>query len=224
MGEANGGARQVRLVRGPAPAALTEALGVLRGGRTEADELPESALGRLGFSQIWGDAVRHLATNAKWDMRVFLVAGLVGAEARAPEAAQTRAGTSEPLVMLDVYQAGGRVGAKAYSVDQVLAGRLVSIFGPPLWDNELVYGLVPDGVSSVEVKAGDMPAKTEQVKGNFFEVEAPVPMSQGPANSVTSVTTTMTWYDSSGDILKTVSRTQRHTRLSFTAQVQIPEG
>jgi hypothetical protein len=34
----------------------------------------------------------------------------------------------------------------------------------------------------------------------------------------------MTWYDSSGDILKTVSRTQRHTRLSFTAQVQIPEG
>jgi hypothetical protein len=224
MGEANDAARQVRLVRGPAPAALTEALGVLRGGRTEADELPESALARLGFSKVWVDAVRHLATSAKWDMRVFLVPG--GGRRRGPCARgpADAASTREPLVMLDVYQAGGPVGAKAYSVDQVLAGRLVSIIPPPLGDNELGYGLVPDGVSSVEVKAGVMPAKTAPVKDNFFEVEAPAPTSQGPANSVTSVTTTMTWYDASGNILKTVSRTERRTLLAFSAEVQIPEG
>jgi hypothetical protein len=217
-----GGAQQVRLLRGPAPVVLTEVLGVLREAQTEVDELPESAFARLGFSEVWVNAVRHLATSAKWGMRAFLVPGVGRAETCAPERPQTRAGAGKPLVMLDVYQPGGRVGARAYSVEEVLAGRLVSIYPLPAGSRELVLGVVPDGVSTVEVKAGDMPAQAAQVTDNFFEVEAPVPMGKGPANAVSSVTTTMTWYDQSGKSLKTVSHTEQRMFL-LRAQADIPE-
>lgn len=209
-----GDARQVRLLRGPAPVVLTETLGVLREPQTEVDELPGSALVRLGFSEVWIDAVRRVATSAKWGMRIFLIPGVRGGGACSPEAPRVRASTGEPLVSLDIYDPTGRVGARAYSVDDVLAGRAVKIYPlPPAGDErgeqELVLGLVPDGVSSVEVKAGDMHAQIAQVKDNFFEVEAQVPMSRGPTSAVTSVTTAITWYDASGKSLKTVSRSER---------------
>jgi hypothetical protein len=213
-------------LRGPAPAVLTEALGVLREPQTEVDELPGSALARLGFSEVWIDAVQRVATSAKWGMRIFLIPGVGGGGACSPETPRARANTGEPLVSLDIYDPTGRVGARAYSVDDVLAGRVVKIYpllstGDERGEQELVLGLVPDGVSSVEVKADDMPAQIAQVKDNFFEVETQVPMSQGPTSAVTLVTTVITWYDASGKNLKTVSRSERRTFL-LRANVDIP--
>ncbi len=221
MGRDTGDAQKVRLLRGPAPAALTETLGVLRGSPTEVVGLPDSAVARLGFREVWIDATRRI-TSGKLGWRVFLISGVSRDGACLPRTRRARMNPGEPLVSLDIYEPSGQVGARAYSVDDIVAGRAVLIF--PLFaaeDHELVLGLVPDNVSSVEVKAGDMPAQIVQVRDNFFEVEAQVPTNQGPTKALISVTTAITWYDAFGKNLKTVSRSNRRVSL-LHAKVDIP--
>jgi hypothetical protein len=222
MGIETGDARQVRLLRGPAPAALTQTLGVLHHPQSGVEELPESAFTDLGFSEVWIDAVRRVAMSSARRMWVFLIPGISGDGACSPGVPRRQANPGEPLVGMDIYNPGGQVGARAYSVDDVVAGRAVLIF--PLFaarGHELVFGLVPDNVSRVEVKADDMPAQIAQVMDNFFEVEAQIPMNQGPRKTVTSVTTAITWYDASGKSLKTVSRNDRRAFL-LRAKVDLP--
>jgi len=74
-----------------------------------------------------------------------------------------------------------------------------------------MYGVVPDGVSSVQVKAGDMPERTAKVKDNFFEAR----MFTGGVFSekVSTVTTEIRWIDESGQTLKTITRTERWVML-----------
>ncbi len=221
MGEKTGDARHVRLLRGPAPAALTDTLGVLREPESEVEKLP-GPIARLGFSEIWIEAIRRIVTNGKLGWHVFLIPGLNRDGTCLPRTRRVRANTSEPLVRLDIYQPGGQVGARVYSVDDIVAGRAVLIF--PLFaadDHELVLGLVPDSVSSVEIKADDMPAQIAGVRDNFFEIEAQIPTNQGTRNAVTSVTTVITWYGASGKSLKTVSHTNRGGLL-LRAKVEIP--
>jgi hypothetical protein len=221
MGGESDNVRQVRLLRGPPPAALSQILRVLREPEPEVAKLP-GPLARLGFNEVWIDAIRHIATSGGLGWRVFLVPGVSRDGACLPRARRARANPGEPLISLDIYEPSGQVGARAYSVDDVVAGRAVLVF--PLFaarNHELVLGLVPDNVSRVEIKAGDMPAQMAQVKDNFFEVEARVPMRQGTSNAVTSVTTSITWYDASGKSLKTISRGDR--RVSLNATVEIPE-
>jgi hypothetical protein len=216
-------AGQVRFLRGPAPAALTDVVGVLREPRAEVVELPDSAVARLGFSEVWIDAVRRIPTSSAWGMRVFLIPGVSGDAMCAHGSPQGRANAGEPLVSMDIYEPSGRVGPRAYSAGDVVAGRAIKIF--PLnnvdernTEEELVLGLVPDNVSSVEVKVGDMPGQTVQVKDNFFEVQ--VPVSQGASRTTASVTTAITWYDSSGRNLKTISRSEQ--RMWLHGEVGIP--
>jgi hypothetical protein len=194
---------------------------VLREPQTEAVELPDSALARLGFSEVWIDAVRRIATSGPWGIRVFVIPGVSGDGGCSPGSPRARANPGEPLVSVDMYDPSGRMGARAYTVDDVVAGRAFRIY--PLAaagdQHELVLGLVPDGVSSVEVKANDMPGQIVQVTDNFFE--ASVPVSQGPTTAVISVTTAMTWYDASGKSLKTVSSSGRQAFL-LRASVDIP--
>jgi hypothetical protein len=132
-----------------------------------------------------------------------------------------RANPAGPLVGVEMYNPSSRMGARAYTVDDVVAGRAFRIYPLPAAGDqqELVLGLVPDNVSSVEVKAGDQPAHIVQARHNFFEAQ--VPTSQGPMGAVTSVTTAITWYDTSGKSLKTVSRSSRQVRL-LHAKVEIP--
>jgi hypothetical protein len=85
---------------------------------------------------------------------------------------------------------------------------------------ELILGLVPDNVSSVKVKAGNMPGRIVQVRDNFFEAQ--VPTSQGSTSAAISVTTTMTWYDASEKSLTTVSSSGRQAFLLHVS-VDIPE-
>jgi hypothetical protein len=125
---------------------------------------------------------------------------------------------------LDIYEPGGEVGSRAYSAEDIVAGRAVMVF--PLFaahGHELVLGLVPDGVASVEVKAGDKPPRIAKVQNNFFQVEAQVPSSRESRTAVSSVTTTLTWFDASGRNLETISRSDKRTPL-LNAKLEIPEG
>jgi hypothetical protein len=221
MGGESREAQPVRLLRGPAPAALTQVLGVLREPDAEVAKLP-GPLDRLGFNEVWVDAIRRLATSGRLDWRVFLIPGVCRDGTCLPRAGRARANPGEPLVRLDIYESGGEVGARAYSVDDVVTGQAVVIF--PLFaahNHELVLGLVPDDVSSVEVKADDMPAQIAKVRDNFFKVEAQVPTNPGPRDAVASVTTAITWYDASGKSLKTVSHSTRWAFL-LSATKEIP--
>jgi hypothetical protein len=194
----------------------------LRGA--EAVELP-GPLGRLGFTEVWVDAIRRVAAEGgRLDWQVFAVPGVREAEACRSSTGRMPAKAGEPLVRLDIYEPAGEVGSRAYSAEDVRAGRAVMVF--PLFatrGRELVLGLVPDGVASVEVKAGDMPPQVAKVQNNFFQVEAQVPTSHESRGVVSSVTTTLTWLDASGRSLETVSRSDKRTLL-LNATVEIPEG
>jgi hypothetical protein len=220
MGTESREGQPLRLLSGPAPVALTQILGVLREPGTEVAKLP-GPLGRLGFNEVWVDAIRRVATSGRLDWQVFLVPGVCGDWIYLPKTRRARANRGEPLVRLDIYEPGGEVGARAYSVDDILGGRAVLVF--PLFaahNHELVLGLVPDDVSSVEVRASDMPAQIAKVRDNFFRVEPRVPTSSEPKKSVTSMTTTITWYDAAGKSLKTVLHsTRRALLLSATKEI-----
>ncbi len=139
MGGATGDAREVRLLRGLVPAVLTETLGVLGESQTEAVELPDQAVARLGFSEVWIDATRRIFTSSKLGWRVFLIPGVRGDVSCLPRAGRARVNPGEPLVGLDIYEHSDQVGARAYSVDDIVAGRAVLVF--PLFaadDHELV--------------------------------------------------------------------------------------
>lgn len=223
MGAETGGEREVRFLSGPAPAALTEMLGVLREPQTEAVQLPDSAVARLGFSEVWIDAVRRITTSGPWGIRVFVIPGVSGHGTCSPATPRVRANSGEPLVSVDMYNPSGRMGARAYTMDDIVGGRAFRIYPLPAAGDQyqLVLGLVPDDVSSVEIKAGDMPGRIVPVRDNFFEAQ--VRTSQGPTSAAISVTTDITWYNSSGKSLKTVSSIGRQAFL-LRASVDIPGG
>jgi hypothetical protein len=221
MSSATGDRGQTRLLQGSPPAALTGTLGVLREPQPEAVELPDSTLARLGFSEVWIDAVRLITTGEPWSMRVYLIPGVSGDGTCSSGSSKPRDNPGELLVSMDIYNPSGRMGATAYSAGQIGAGQALRTYPLPAAgeQQELVLGLVPDGVSSVEVKANDMPAQVVQVRDNFFQAQ--VLTSQGPAAGVTSVTTTLTWRDAAGRSLRTVSRGSRQATL-LRANVEIP--
>jgi hypothetical protein len=209
----------VRLLRGPAPALLANTPNVLREPQAAGEELPRSALARLGLDEVWVDAVRRITTNGPWDIRTYLIPGVSGHGRCSPQ--PSRAPSREPLVSMDMYNSSGRMGARAYSVDDIVAGRAFRIYPLPATgaQQELVLGLVPDGVSSVEVKANDMPGQAVHVHDNYFE--ASIPVSEGNTSAVTSVTTAMTWYGAAGNSIKTISAGTRQAFL-LDASVDIP--
>lgn len=231
MGGGTGDARQVELVTGPTPTALTETLAALRKRRTGEDGLPAARLQTLGFDKVWEEGVRLIGISAAWNMRFFLVPGAIlnfeqVCSAASPDA---RANLGAPLISMDIYDTTGRrVGAVAYTVDDIREGRVVRIFPLPATDergdtHEIVFGVVPDGVSWVKVKAGDMPAQFAQVHDNFFEVEPVVATGVERRKTVTPVMTTITWYDESGQSVKTVSHGSRQMWL-LDAKVELPEA
>ena len=211
-------------MQGPAPAVLTQILGVLRGAETKAADLP-GPFGRLGFTEVWIDAIRLVAAErGRLSWQVFAVPGVRGADLCQSGTRRVRAKSDEPLLRLDIYEPGGEVGSRAYSAEDIAAGRAVMVF--PLFaahGHELVLGLVPDGVASVEVKADDMPPQIAKVQNNFFQVEAQVPSSRQSRSAVSSVTTKLTWLDASGKSLETISRNDKRTLL-LNATVEISEG
>jgi hypothetical protein len=77
---------------------------------------------------------------------------------------------------------------------------------------ELVFGVVPDGVSSVEVKADEMPGRIIPVRDNFFEVQ--IPTGKELKETVTSITTSIIWYDTAGKRLKTITHTDQQMNLT----------
>ena len=202
----------MRLLNGQAPSELTAILGVLGRPRTELDELPQSTFEPIGYSGVWIDSVRLIAVTGMHELRVFLIPGVMRDPRRAKASRDARSRPGVPLVALDVYQSSGRVGPCAYTAGDLLAGRVVRAHPPAGTDEErLMYGVVPDGVSSVQVKAGDMPERTAKVKDNFFEAR----MFTGGVFSekVSTVTTEIRWIDESGQTLKTITRTERWVML-----------
>lgn len=220
------GASDVRFLHGPTPPVLTDVLGVLRRPPADQDKLGASALRSLGLSEVWKDGVRLIATIPTWDLRFFMVPGVMLDYRSACErgSREARANLGAPLVSLDIYDPSGRVGPAAYTVGDIRAGRIVRMYGARgaggrRGEQEIVAGIVPNGVASVKVNAEDMPARTVKVRENFFEVE--IPTGKQIAKTVSGLTWFMTWYDEAGRTLKVVTRTAR--RMSFRVKMEVPE-
>jgi hypothetical protein len=144
-------------------------------------------------------------------MRFYLVPGVIESSCSPPLPA-AGASTDAPVISLAIYDQGGRVGVTPYTTDEILEGRVVRIYPKPRIgggheEQELVFGVVPDGISSVEVKAGEMPGRVVSVRGNFFEAQ--VPTGNKIKKTVTSFITFITWYDTVGRRVKTITRTDR---------------
>jgi hypothetical protein len=217
----------VRLLSGPPPKQLTEILGVLRRRATYTDRLPQAALSRLGFSEVWADGIRRAGTVTRWDLQFYLVPGVMQDYNHACTygSREARSHLGVPLVSLDIYESAGRVGAVAYTVGDIDAGLAVRSYpGRDMLGTQkeqvIIAGVVPDDVAYVEVgAAGNQAGTRAQVKDNFFEAETAI--GKHPTEKVSTLPWSMTWYDVNGDILETITKTMQ--RMSFHVSAEIPE-
>lgn len=159
----------VRLGARPAvpsvPPRVAEDFAVLRRPREASDELSRSGRVVVNDADIPntsgsnGDLARD-SRALSGGRRVFVVPG-----------------DDSVCLVLDTKGPGGEVaGGGCADLDAARSGRFVrSGYGQGLagGDNVLVYGLVPDGVSSVKIIDADGKARTVPVKGNVYAATFP---------------------------------------------------
>lgn len=215
----------VHILDGPPPIAVLRNLGVLRRASSDRDHIPEAALKDLGFSEVWSSGIRLLGTVRAWNLRLFLVPGVIrnayqACRSGSPDA---RSNLGTPLVSLDIYEPSGRrVGSVAYTEGDILSGRILRVYpvretAEGNSDAQIVVGVVPDGVASVAVKVGAMPTRTATVRDNFFEVE--VPMDALTDTRVTLYSWVITWMDAAERPLRTMTHTLQHWSLTASMDV-----
>jgi mono/diheme cytochrome c family protein len=197
---------RTRLLRTAPPVALTSILEVLRRPANRADRLASSEIVRAGYSVLWIDYVRLLATGPR-HTRYFVIPGIedlrlpsvcvrtlsprerrrYGARVRA-----RRAGT----VTLEALGGGG-VDYNSYTARAVEAGKALLATTGPSSSTFVVSGLAPDGVASVTITTAkaEAEAATAPVTSNFF-------FTQTPAGGLTPLT--IQWHAADGSLVKTI--------------------
>ena len=194
--------RRPRLLSTAPPAALTSILEVLQRPRNSATELPPGGAPQLGYSVLWINYIRLLASGPD-GTRYFLIPGIrdvqlsatclhsLSASERDEYEAQLHAGS----VTLDAVKGEEKAGAIPYTAQAIQAGRALLAIPGQSDSTAIVSDVVPDGVASVMITAANGATATAPVTNNLLLAEL-------PANELKSAT--VKWYSADGSLTKTV--------------------
>lgn len=203
----------------PAPTAITSTLGVLREPPAQSTQLSSSVIRGLGtafwrYSGLWTGAARTLwsgplilgGTGVPRQVSYFVVPGVVGTQplphsCRALLSKKQRRRFHEaelhvprgPVVSFGWFTSEIDV-AFPFTISEVTRGEATQ-FDP---ESASLYGLVPDGVSTVGVVLDGQMLPPAQVAGNFFRTPTPG-LSPG------THTLTQLWFAPDGVVTKTLS-------------------
>lgn len=148
--------RAPREVNDAPPRALLELMAVLRRPQTEADRR-FSLRTLLGFETVAVDYVRYLGRGPR-GRRFYLVPGTV-----------RRQGQGEPAqeLRLSVFNARGGGGGRA-DAEALLNNKTTGTSQDRSDDVSVLHGLVPDGVTRVDLRFRREVRKTVRVRNNFW--------------------------------------------------------
>jgi hypothetical protein len=175
-GSALSGEGPPAVVTSPVPAAVTDALGVLRRDPTAQDRSAEVEATLAGVSfvdRVRPDSVRFLAPGDRGEATIVLSAER-SLDTEASKSSLAFSKEEEPICVFRPGAAGyghqSDVVPACFGLTQLLAGRAYTeeINSPP--GRGLAFGLVPDGVASVTAEFADAPEVTVPVSDNYFEV------------------------------------------------------
>jgi hypothetical protein len=192
-----------RLLRTAPPVALTSILGVLRRPASSADRLPSGKILRAGYSVLWIDYVRFLATGPG-QVRYFLIPGVrkplpaVCIRSLAPSqrrryevrARAFRSGS----VMLEALASDG-LEAKSFTAHAIEAGKALLVTVGPSRLTRVVAGVVPDGVASVMITPANGKTAIVPVADNFL-------LARTLAGGLRSLM--VQWYAADGSLIRTI--------------------
>jgi len=213
-----------RLSDGAPPTALTSILGVLRRPATPADALTQSQLPNVFYSQLWIKSVRLLEIGAD-GVRYYLVPGIFDHPRPAACLLDLPAAERHADQLEDRQQRLGSVTVDATAPDIANSPALTRqaieqgspSFGLPSVTSSSapIYGIVPDGVSTVVITvASGRPVVGAVVTNNFYV--ATVPFNHDASNQ----TFTVQWLAAGGATLKTIRvRLEKITGPSVTIGV-----
>jgi mono/diheme cytochrome c family protein len=194
-----------RLLHTAPPAVLTSVLEVLRRPAGGEDRLPAGGSLGAGYSTVWTDYVRFVAT-VPGQTRFFLIPGVF--DLRLPavcvrsltlsarrryetEAREQRAGS----VTIEAFGSEGRLGAIPYPAQAIEAGRALLAMPGSSDATLLVSGVVPDGVASVTLTPANGKTATVPAASNFF-------VTQAEASNQRSLV--IRWHAADGSLIKTI--------------------
>ncbi|HEU4977165.1 MAG TPA: hypothetical protein VFT50_18900 [Baekduia sp.] len=149
---------------GSPPAAQLAILGVLRRPATAEDHGPQVRdalryLGPMGDIGVRTDWIRRLDHSGGAAITLIPVERW--------RATTLKVSIRDALCVFAAEPNGDGGGKSCWSTRDVLDGHAVAGIGPRL------YGLVPDGVATVEVRLADGRVEPSTVTDNFFELERP---------------------------------------------------
>jgi hypothetical protein len=205
----------------PVPAAVTEALGVLRRDPTAQDhgaEVEATLAGVAFVDRVRPESVRFLAAGERGEATIVLTAE------KSVETQFSKESSSEAICVFRPGAAGyGHVSdvvPGCFSLSELLAGRAYADeVNNPLGQG-LAFGLVPDGVASVTAEFAEAPDVTVPVKDNYFEIPlSGAEVGEGSGDMEGGVRRVL-WHDASGALVPQQSDGAAHgTPSSFTERI-----
>jgi hypothetical protein len=176
----------------PVPAALTEALGVLRRPATAQDrsaEVEATLRGAVGADGVRPDSARYLAAGVPGEATVLL----------SSESVNPVFTDGQPLCVFRPHEVGGQIPAGCFGADQLLSGEATATLIDERTGAAIAYGMGPDGVATVTAKFGSAPDRTIPVANNYWEMDlSGAELSN--ANGESSVQGTV-WRDANGAVV-----------------------
>jgi Cytochrome C oxidase, cbb3-type, subunit III len=193
--------RRPRLLSTAPPAALTSILEVLRRPRNSAAELPPGGAPQIGYSVLWVNYIRLLASGPD-GTRYFLIPGIRDVQVStacvhslsASEHDEYETQLHMGSVTLDAVKDEEKAGAIPYTTQAIQDGRALLAIPGQSDSTAIVSDVVPDGVASVTITAANGATATAPVTNNLFLAEL-------PASELKALT--VNWYAADGSLTKT---------------------
>jgi hypothetical protein len=200
-GSALSGEGPPAVVTSPVPAAVTDALGVLRRDPTAQDRSAEVEATLAGVSfvdRVRPDSVRFLAPGDRGEATIVLSAE------KSLDTEVSKAGEEAICVFRPGavgYNHPSHVLPACFGLPALLAGRAYTDEVNNPLGSGLALGLVPDGVASVTAEFANAPDVTVPVRDNYFEVPmSGAELGEGKGDFKGGVRR-IVWRDSDGNLV-----------------------